>query len=289
MTRRDILTAIPTSFHGDGSLDLDGSRSIFRYVADSGNEGAFVLGTTGEFAALAESEFTSLVEAAIEELAPRMRVVVHVGSPSAYQSVRLVRAARERGAREFAALTPYYMPVSDEAIFAYFAAISDAVADGSLFVYIYPKRAGNEVSPELLARLATLPNVVGAKASELSLEQIAAYRAVVPDDFVLYTGADRDLVAAGEVGAQGVVSGVSSVLPKPFRALIEAANTGDAEQIASAQAAVDDVVSVIAGDMPRMKAGLRLLGVADGRCRMALDEPDEDALAEIRRVIDAYA
>jgi len=289
VTRRDILTAIPTSFHGDGSLDLDGSRSIFRYVADSGNEGAFVLGTTGEFAALAESEFTSLVEAAIEELAPRMRVVVHVGSPSAYQSVRLVRAARERGAREFAALTPYYMPVSDEAIFAYFAAISDAVADGSLFVYIYPKRAGNEVSPELLARLATLPNVVGAKASELSLEQIAAYRAVVPDDFVLYTGADRDLVAAGEVGAQGVVSGVSSVLPKPFRALIEAANTGDAEQIASAQAAVDDVVSVIAGDMPRMKAGLRLLGVADGRCRMALDEPDEDALAEIRRVIDAYA
>lgn len=289
MTRRDILTAIPTSFHGDGSLDLDGSRSIFRYVADSGNEGAFVLGTTGEFAALAKSEFTSLVEAAIEELAPRMRVVVHVGSPSAYQSVRLVRAARERGAREFAALTPYYMPVSDEAIFAYFAAISDAVADGSLFVYIYPKRAGNEVSPELLARLATLPNVVGAKASELSLEQIAAYRAVVPDDFVLYTGADRDLVAAGEVGAQGVVSGVSSVLPKPFRALIEAANTGDAEQIASAQAAVDDVVSVIAGDMPRMKAGLRLLGVADGRCRMALDEPDEDALAEIRRVIDAYA
>lgn len=289
MTRRDILTAIPTSFHGDGSLDLDGSRSIFRYVADSGNEGAFVLGTTGEFAALAESEFTSLVEAAIEELAPRMRVVVHVGSPSAYQSVRLVRAARERGAREFAALTPYYMPVSDEAIFAYFAAISDAVADGSLFVYIYPKRAGNEVSPELLARLATLPNVVGAKASELSLDQIAAYRAVVPDDFVLYTGADRDLVAAGEVGAQGVVSGVSSVLPKPFRALIEAANTGDAEQIASAQAAVDDVVSVIAGDMPRMKAGLRLLGVADGRCRMALDEPDEDALAEIRRVIDAYA
>jgi len=289
VTRRDILTAIPTSFHGDGSLDLDGSRSIFRYVADSGNEGAFVLGTTGEFAALAESEFTSLVEAAIEELAPRMRVVVHVGSPSAYQSVRLVRAARERGAREFAALTPYYMPVSDEAIFAYFAAISDAVADGSLFVYIYPKRAGNEVSPELLARLATLPNVVGAKASELSLDQIAAYRAVVPDDFVLYTGADRDLVAAGEVGAQGVVSGVSSVLPKPFRALIEAANTGDAEQIASAQAAVDDVVSVIAGDMPRMKAGLRLLGVADGRCRMALDEPDEDALAEIRRVIDAYA
>ena len=289
MTRRDILTAIPTSFHRDGSLDLEGSRSIFRYVATSGNEGAFVLGTTGEFAAVAEDEFDLLVQAAIEELADHMRVVVHVGSPSAYQSVRLVRAARERGAREFAALTPYYMPASEDALFAYFSAVSEAVGDGQLYVYIYPRRSGNEVSPELLARLATLPNVVGAKASELSLEQIAAYRAVVPDDFVIYTGADRDLVAAGEVGAQGVVSGVSSVLPKPFRALAAAADSGDVDAIAAAQAAVDDVVSVIGGDMPRMKAGYRLMDVADGVCRMALDEPDAAAVAEIRRVIDAYA
>lgn len=49
MTRYDILTAIPTAFGRDGTLDLEGSRAIFRYVAASGNEGAFVLGTTGEF------------------------------------------------------------------------------------------------------------------------------------------------------------------------------------------------------------------------------------------------
>ena len=63
---------------------------------------------------------------------------------------------------------------------------------------------------------------VGAKVSELTLTEIAAYRAVVPPGFVIYTGADRELVAAGDAGAQGVVSGVSSVLPKPFRALAAA-------------------------------------------------------------------
>ena len=72
MTRRDIVTAIPTSFHTDGSLDLEGSRSIFRYVAQSGNEGAFVLGTTGEFPAIAEDEFTQIVGVALED-APRLR------------------------------------------------------------------------------------------------------------------------------------------------------------------------------------------------------------------------
>lgn len=289
MTRRDILTAVPTAFHEDGSLDLGGSRAIFRYVAKAGNEGAFVLGTTGEFPSIDDAEFRDLVEAAVAELAEVTRVVVHVGAPSAFEAVRRVGIARELGAREFAAVTPYYLPASDEAVLAYYEALSGAVGDGELYVYNYPKRTGVHVSPRLLARIAELPNVVGVKASELTLDQIAEYRDATPDGFVVYTGADRDLIAAGERGADGVVSGVSSVLPKPFRALIAAAESGDAKALEAAQADVDDVVAVIGGDMPRMKAALRRMGVADAYSRMALDEPDEAALAEIIRVVDAHA
>lgn len=288
MTRPDIVTAVPTSFRADGTLDEDGSRSIFRYVASSGNEGAFILGTTGEFPAVDDEEFNVLVRAALEEIGDAMRVIVHVGQPSAFEAVRRVQIARAAGAREFAALTPYYLPAGEDAVFDYFREVSDAVGDGTLFVYVYPKRSGISVSPELLARLATLPNVIGAKVSELSLDELAAYRAVVPSDFVLYTGADRELVPASVVGAQGVVSGVSAVLPAPFRALAEAAERGDESEIARAQAAVDDVVSVIGGDMGRMKAAYRSMGVADGYCRMAIADPDEAALGEIERVLAAY-
>lgn len=288
MTRRDIVTAIPTSFHPDGSLDMDGSRAIFRYVGESGNEGAFILGTTGEFPAVDDEEFTQLVTAAVEELDGRMRVIVHVGQPSAYEAVRRVRIARDRGVTEFAALTPYYLPATEDAVYDYFAQIADAVGDGSLFIYVYPKRSGIDVSVDLMVRLAELGPVVGAKLSELSLDEIAAYRAVVPTDFVLYTGADKDLVAAGDVGAQGVVSGVSSVLPKPFRALAAAADSGDSAAIAVAQQAVDDVVSVIGGDMARMKAAYRSLGIADGVCRMALVAPDAQAVVAIERVLATY-
>lgn len=288
MTRRDILTAIPTSFREDGTLDEEGSRAIFRYVARSGNEGAFVLGTTGEFPAVDDAEFETLVAAAIEELAPTMRVVIHVGHTSAYGAVRRVEIARRLGAREFAALTPYYLPATDDAIFDYFRRVSDAVGDRQLYVYIYPARSGNAVSPALLARLAALPAIVGAKVSELSLDDLAAYRAVVSDDFILYTGADRDLAHAGDVGAQGVISGVSSVLPRPFRALAAAADSGDADALGTAQAAVDDVVAVIGGDMARMKTAYRLMGIADGTCRMSIPAPTPTAIAEIERVIAAY-
>lgn len=288
MTRYDILTAIPTAFHRDGSLDLDGSRAIFRYVGESGNEGAFVLGTTGEFPAVDVTEFTALVEAALAELADRMRVVVHVGQPSAFEAVRLTRIARDLGATEFAALTPYYLRSTDDAIFDYFQAVSDTVGDGRLYVYIYPARSGNPVSPELLVRLSTLPNIVGAKVSELSLDEIAAYRAVVPEDFELYTGADRDLIAAAGVGAQGVVSGVSSVTPKPFRALADAGRSGDSAAIVAAQVDVDEVVSLIGGDMARMKEGYRVLGVTDAHCRMAIAEPTDAERADVRRVVEKH-
>lgn len=288
MTRRDIVTAIPTSFLADGSLDEEGSRSIFRYVARSGNEGAFVLGTTGEFPAVDDAEFEIIVRAALDELSASMRVIVHVGQPSTFEAVRRVKIARELGATEFAALTPYYLWAAEEAVYEYFRSISEAVGDGTLFVYIYPKRSGIEVSPALLARLAELSNVIGAKVSELSLAELAAYRAAVPAEFVLYTGADRDLVAAGEAGAQGVVSGVSSVFPAPFRALVAAADRGDEAEIARAQAAVDDVVDVIGGDMARMKAAYRRLGIAHGVCRMALTEPDDAVLRDIDRVVATY-
>lgn len=176
MTRYDILTAVPTAFRRDGSLDLEGSRAIFRFVGESGNEGAFILGTTGEFPAVDVAEFTALVAAAVEELQDRMRVIVHVGQPSTFEAVRLVEIAKGLGATEFAALTPYYLKSTEDAIFDYFQAVSDAVGDGRLYVYIYPARSGNTVSPELLVRLAELPNIVGAKLSELSLDEIAAYR-----------------------------------------------------------------------------------------------------------------
>lgn len=284
-----IFTAVPTAFARTGELDLEGSRDIFRYVARSGNEGAFVLGTTGEFPAVDDSEFELLVRAALEDLGPHMRVIVHVGQPSAFEAVRRTRLARELGAREFAALTPYYLRSNDEVIFDYFAQIAAAVGDGRLYVYIYPARSGNPVSPELLARLATLPGIVGAKVSELSLDDIAAYRAAVPEDFELYTGADRDLIAATAVGAQGVVSGVSSVTPQPFRQLADAGRAGDEAAIAAAQAAVDEVVELIGGDMARMKEGYRALGVTDSFCRMAIAEPTEAERADVRRVVAKYA
>lgn len=289
MTRRDILTAVPAAFAADGSLDLHGSREILQYVAQSGNEGAFVLGTTGEFPSLSLEERGQLVELSLAELGDRMRVVVHVGAPSLYEVLRLIAQAKEFGAREIAVLTPYYLPSTDDALREFFGAVNDASDGLGVYVYVYQKRSGNFLSVELMAEVATLSNFVGAKVSEEPLELIAQYRSVVPDEFLIYTGADRELANAAAAGAQGVVSGISSVLPKPFRTLAAAADSGDAEAVAKAQADVDEVVTAIAGDIGRMKAAYKALGIRGGTTRMAIQPPDSATVAEIERVVAAYA
>ena len=290
MTRRDILTAVPTAFAENGDLDIAGSRAILEYVAKSGNEGAFVLGTTGEFAAMSQAERKEVMDAALEILSPVMRVVVHVGAPSTYEALQLVEQVKAAGGKEIAALTPYYLPASDEVLFRHFEAISKAAGDDlDIYIYVFRARTGNWVSEELLARLAELPNVVGAKISGESSEQVAAYRRAVPADFILYTGADRELAVVTESGdAQGVVSGISSIVPKPFRELAEAAASGDADRLAAAQAAADDAVAVLTGDPARLHRAYEELGIPGGFARMNTEIIDAELDAEIVRVVAAY-
>ncbi len=286
--RRDILTAVPVSFTRDGAVDLDGSREILEFVAASGVGGAFVLGTTGEFASLSREERRELAVLSLDVLSD-LTVVVHVGAPSLFEVLNLIDDARAAGAATIAVLTPYYLPASDDAVYRFYEAVSHASNGLRVFVYLFEARTGIRVSPDLLARIADLPNIVGAKLSGESLESVSAFRAAVPADFELFTGADRDLALAADHGAQGVVSGIASVFPGPFLDLVAALESGDAEGIATAQAAVNDVVDTVIGDPARMKAGLAIQGVRAGYSRMALDEPSGETLAELRRAAHAYA
>ncbi|MDF2799357.1 MAG: dihydrodipicolinate synthase family protein, partial [Devosia sp.] len=84
--------------------------------------------------------------------------MVHVGAASLYQVERLIQQARAEGAKYVAAITPYFLPSTDEALRQFYARISE-VSDGiGVFVYIFKARTGITVSPQLMAELAKLPN-----------------------------------------------------------------------------------------------------------------------------------
>ncbi|KMS72018.1 dihydrodipicolinate synthase family protein [Prauserella rugosa] len=282
-----ILTAAPVGFSRDGSLDLGASRRILEFIASSGTDGAFVLGTTGEFPSLTQQERHELTKLSLDVLRGK-RVVVHVGAPSAFQVRALLADARDLGATSVGVLTPYYLPASDDAVFDFYRSIAAEAGGLDVYAYLFTGRTGNAVSPDLLGKIATLPHIVGAKISGESLEKVSSYRAAVPAGFQLFTGGDRDIARVRAHGIDGVVSGVASVLPAPFVAVADSVERSDDDALARLQPAVDDAVDTVLGDPARIKAGLALQGVDAGTSRMALDPVDEATRAQLERVVSEH-
>lgn len=286
-SRPEIIVAAPIAFDRDGALNLENTRTVFRRIAGSGVDGVLVAGTTGEFVALSETERGEILQIAREEFTG-IRCIAHVGAASAYEVKRLIAQARELGITEIAALTPYYLPAGDQEMIDFFTDVS-AAADGmSLYLYIFTARTANPVSPELLARLAELPNIVGAKVSGEPAATITAYRRTVPDDFVIYTGNDADLGRILEAGGQGVVSGVASAIPQPFVEMAEIIESrGNPGRKAELQQIIDQGAQLIGITIARTKAALRAQGVDAGYPRMPIAEPSENELIEIKDVVAA--
>ena len=290
MSHPEIITAVPTAFTAEGELDVVGTRAILRHVRASGTDGALILGTTGEFPAIDDDEYRRIVQLALEELGEVTRVIVHAGQPSTRQAIGRAGMAIGLGATELAALPPYYLPVTDEELEHYFTALSDTIGgDASLFAYDFPARTGNRLSPALLHRVARLPNVVGAKFSGLTLDEVDAHIRSTPPPFAVYTGSDRELAQITAIRGAGVVSGVASALPRPFLALRSAMASGDSAAAASAQRAVDEVVDAIGGDLGRLKFALETQGIAVGHCRMSVPLPTGGTAELIRAVVERYA
>lgn len=282
-----VLTAPPVPFTAEGALDLAGFGASLAPVAAAGLDGVFVAGTTGEFPALSHRERVEVFATAVQA-AQGLRVVGHAGAASAREVAGLIREGTAVGVREFAVLTPYYLPASEEETFGFYQRAAEAAEGAPVYAYLFFARTSTPVSPRLLGRIAGIEGIVGAKVSGEDLASVLRYRAAVPDGFEIFTGNDADMPAAKAAGITGVVSGVSAAYPELFARMIAALATGEAATIQQAAEAVQDAVGVIGGDIARIKHAQSLRGLAGGSCRMPIGVPDPHAAAEIQRTIDAY-
>lgn len=281
-----ILTALPVAFGADGEISREGNSAILRKCAASGVDGAFVLGTTGEFPSLSIEEHKALTRLSLDLLGDK-QVVVHVGAPSLHQVERLIHQARSEGAKYIAAITPYFLPSTDDALRQFYGRVSE-LSDGlGVYVYIFTARTGVTVSPALMAELAKLPNIIGVKISGETLETVGEYRKLLPEDFLVLTGSDREIGRLDQVGANGVISGIASVYPEPFVAMAAAIAAGT-EDRSALQDDVNATVDGLLGDIERLKTGLRLQGIPAGHARMAVGLPDAATLALIEGLNAKY-
>lgn len=279
-----LLPALPVPFTANGDLDVAGLRTLLRATRDSGVDGVFTPGTTGEFTALDDDERLTVIAEALAVFGPE-RVYAHIGAASARQAERLAARAVELGAVNLAAITPYYLPAGGRALIDYYRRISAAAPGARLFGYLFRARTTTVVTPQQLAEIAAVPGVVGAKISGEPVAAVLEYLAAAPPGFVVLTGNNHEFGEVVRAGGAGCVSAVSSVFPQPFVDLAEALRRGDEEAAAAAESRIKQAVDAVGGSIAVLKAGLAMRGLPAGPTRVAIDEPAPERLAALRAAI----
>ncbi len=202
----DILTAMVTPF----TLDLQVDYLAFARLADhllvNGSDGLVVAGTTGESPTLTDDEKVTLFRHAVEVAGGRGPVIAGTGSNDTAHSVALTRRAEDAGVDAVLVVAPYYNKPNERGLRAHFAAIAGAT-NLPLIIYNIPSRCVIDLSPELLADLAAIDNIVAVKQANPDLG--ASRRLLELCDLGLYAGNDdmtRDVAAMGGWGCISVAS-----------------------------------------------------------------------------------
>ena len=284
----EILSAVPTPFTEDGTLDLPALRSNLERLSPL-VDGVFAAGTTGEFPALTDGERIAVIRECLAIFGPE-RVVAHVGAPSTQQAARLLLAAKELGAQRFAAITPYFLTASPAGVTAYYKALRRAAGQGSLYAYVFPEVAGTDVQPEDLPSLISESGIDGIKVSGAASARVREYLAAAPEGFRLWSGNDADLPSILALGGQGTVSGVSAVCPEPWAAYRDAVRANDAEAAAAAAAAaqadIETLVPLLGPSIAALKFGITHQGLPGGTVRMSIDAVTPGLQQDIASAID---
>lgn len=219
-------TALVTPFKRDGSLDEAGVSRLAKRQVDAGIHFLVPCGTTGEVPTLTDDEQVRVVELVVKEAKGRVPVLAGAGGYNTHEVIEAGRRMRAAGANGILSVTPYYNKPTPEGLFQHYKAIAEGVGL-PIIVYNVPGRTGCNVDPATLARLATIPNVVGVKEASGNVTQMCEICAAVPGDFIVLSGDDALTLPLMAIGGRGIVSVASNEIPAEMSRMVEFAERGD--------------------------------------------------------------
>ena len=224
-------TALVTPFTKDGKVDEPRLRQLVERQIVAGVDGLSPCGTTGESPTLDHEEHNHVIELVVKFAAKRCKVIAGTGSNSTDEAVFMTQHAKKAGADASLQVAPYYNKPTQAGLYAHFRAIAEQ-ADMPLILYNVPGRCAVDISNDTIARLRRdLPrHIVGLKEATGVVDRVSQLRGLVDREFCILSGDDSLTLPMMSVGAVGVISVASNVMPREVTELTHAALKGDFER-----------------------------------------------------------
>ena len=226
---RGTYTAIVTPFR-DGALDEAAFSALIEWQVESGITGIVAVGTTGESPTLSHTEHTRVIELAVKAARHRCKVIGGTGSNSTAEAISLTAEAEKAGVDAALLVTPDYNKPTQEGLFRHFKAIASSTRL-PIILYSVPGRCGVEIAVDTAVRLAReCPNIVCIKEAGGSVDRVSQLRAALPPAFTILSGDDSITLPSLAVGAVGVISVASNIIPREMARMIDAFAEGRLEE-----------------------------------------------------------
>ena len=266
-----IYTAIVTPFR-NGVLDEPALARLVKAQIKGGVDGIVPVGTTGESPTLDYEEHVRVIELAVQFAAGQVKVLAGTGGNSTSEAIYLTKAAEEAGADGSLQVAPYYNKPTQEGVFQHFAAIAKETKL-PLVLYSIPGRCGIEIGVDTVKRLAAAhKNIVGIKEAGGNADRVSQLRAALGPKFTILSGDDSLTLPFMSVGAQGVISVASNVIPREVSKMVRAFAAGkiaEAQKLHAKYYPVFKDLFIETNPVP-VKAALAMMGRMEEEYRLPL-------------------
>jgi 4-hydroxy-tetrahydrodipicolinate synthase len=212
---RGAYTALVTPFSADGEdVDIPALEQLVERQIAGNIAGLVPCGTTGETPTLTDSEQSEVVRRTVQVARGRVPVFAGTGSFSTKKTIEASKRALEAGATGVMVVMPYYSKPTQDGLFEHVAAVARAVSGAPIILYNIPGRCGIDLSPETTERIAAAcPNVIATKEATGNVLRCQDLKRRLGDRLTVMSGDDGLTLAMMSVGAAGVISVTSNVLP----------------------------------------------------------------------------
>lgn len=275
--------AIITPMNADGSINYDELGRLIDWQIEQGTDAIVICGTTGEASTMTDEEHLEAIRFAVERTAKRVPVIAGTGSNDTAYAVSLSKEAEGVGADALLLVTPYYNKTTQRGLIAHFTAVADAV-NIPIVLYNIPGRTGIGIEVSTVKELAKHRNIVAIKEASGNISYGAKLIAECGDDIDVYSGNDDQIVPLMSLGAKGVISVLSHVIPKETHQMAKYCLDNDFASAAKLQIDYLDLINdlfIEVNPIP-VKDAMNMMGWNAGPCRLPLYEMSEENKAKLR-------
>jgi 4-hydroxy-tetrahydrodipicolinate synthase len=285
---RGSMVAIVTPFR-NGAIDADALGKLVEFHITEGTEVIVPCGTTGESATLSHEEHHRVMQIVVEACAGKRKVLAGTGSNNTEEAIQLTRFAKKAGADGALMITPYYNKPTQEGMVQHYAAVAGSV-DLPIVLYNVPGRTSVSLTPETVARLAEVRNIVGIKEATGSLQFVSKLVQLCRPDFDVISGDDFTTLPLLAVGGVGAISVTANIAPRDSAEMIRAFREGNlqkARELHFKLWPLHEAMFLETNPIP-VKAALALMGRISWEIRLPMTPLSEPIRQKLRKTLEEY-